>query len=125
MMRITFTLILMLVLMAGCYYESEEQLYSGSGTPCDTASVTYSGTIKPILATNCLACHNSGDYNALGGGNNLEEFSTLRSLAEQGTLMKAVTHQAGYSPMPKGGEKLDTCTIQKISKWIENGAQNN
>ncbi|HBB92255.1 MAG: hypothetical protein A2X22_12905 [Bacteroidetes bacterium GWF2_49_14] len=125
MIRITFILILMLGIMAGCYYESEEQLYSGSGTPCDTASVTYSGTIKPILTNNCFECHNSVDYNLLGGGNNLEEFSTLRSLAEQGTLMKAVTHQPGYSFMPKGREKLDTCSIQKISKWIENGTQNN
>lgn len=124
-MRITFTLILLLALMAGCYYESEEQLYSGSGTPCDTASVTYSGTIKPIIANNCLACHSSIDHNAQGGGINLEEYSSLKMLAEQGTLLKAVTHQSGYSPMPKGGEKLDTCTIQKISTWIEKGAQNN
>jgi hypothetical protein len=32
---------------------------------------------------------------------------------------------AGYSAMPKGGNKLADCQITQVQKWIQAGALNN
>jgi hypothetical protein len=37
----------------------------------------------------------------------------------------AITHSAGFTPMPKDAAQLSACTIAKIKKWIDDGAPNN
>jgi ribosomal protein S16 len=41
-----------------------------------------------------------------------------------GKLIPAIDHTGPYQ-MPKGGSMLSDCAIEKIKKWISNGAQNN
>lgn len=109
-----------------CTYNSEEALYGDepSGN-CNTENVTYSKTIKPILTASCYSCHSASTASSFGAGINLENYSQLIAVVNNGKLLGAVTHSPGYPAMPQGGAKLDNCTIEKIKAWINNGAANN
>ena len=111
--------------LAGCYYDNEETLYPSLDKGCDTTSVTYSKSIVPIFQTNCLSCHSTSQNAGSGGNINLEDFSMVQTLALQGNLFGAVTHNSKNSPMPKNGAKIDTCSITRIKIWIDHGAINN
>lgn len=108
---------------SACYYDNEEELYPNTNqTPCDTASVTLSAVVKPILNQHCTGCHNAG---FASGGVDLETYAQLASSANSGKLLSSIKHDGKASPMPKGSAKLDACSIAKIEKWIQLGAKNN
>lgn len=113
----------LLAFVGGCYYDNEEELY-GIET-CDVSSVTYSGTILPELEANCFTCHSSGVFAVLGGGIELEGYNKLKVHVDNGKLVGAVNWRAGFSAMPKGGVKWSDCQIQKLEKWISDGALEN
>jgi Planctomycete cytochrome C len=81
-----------------------------SNTGCDTANVTFSGSIKPILQTYCI---------------NFSTYSGVKANATNGKLLGSIRHDAGFSPMPQNGNKLSTCNIALIKAWIDAGAPNN
>jgi mono/diheme cytochrome c family protein len=94
-------------------------------SPCtDTTPVTYAAVISPIFDTNCRACHGATVYQTLGGGN---DYSTYQGIKNQSAslILGCIQHQAGYDPMPKGGEKISVCDIAKIKAWIDAGQPNN
>ena len=106
-----------------CYYDKEDQIYLLNNAPCDTATVSYLQQVVPILTNNCYACH-SGTA-AAGAGIKLDVHASLAVYANNGILLKAITHSPGASPMPKNGTKLVECNIAKIRTWVRNGAPNN
>jgi hypothetical protein len=108
---------------SGCYYDKEEILYPG--TACDVTGVTYGVTVTNILSPNCYSCHNTATGNASGGGIILDTYTKLVPYVNNGRLMGSINHAGGYSPMPKGATKLNSCDIQKIQAWITAGAPNN
>ena len=111
------------LIITGCYRDVEEQLYPGEGGACDTAGVTYSGAVVSLLTSNgCLSCHSGG---APSGGVLLNSYTSVRAVALNGKLYGAINHSAGFSPMPKGGNKMNSCSINKIKAWIDAGAPNN
>jgi hypothetical protein len=59
------------------------------------------------------------------GNVKLETWADVKIYADNGSLLGSITHQGGYSPMPKGSAKLEDCPIAVIQKWIEMGAPNN
>lgn len=87
--------------------------------PCDTASVTYAGTIAPIIQNSCLGCHNNGTSPNLSG------YSNVKAQVDNGLLICTTTRANGCSPMPKNGPKLSECKLIQIKKWVREGAQNN
>lgn len=93
-----------------------------NATGCDTASVSYSMTIAPIIQNTCLGCHSGS---APSGGINMSSHSGLQAVALNGRLVGAISHDPGYTPMPQGGAQLSACTIAQISAWVEAGAPNN
>jgi hypothetical protein len=105
---------------AGCYYDNGELL--NPVTSCDTLTVTYSGTVNPILTANCTGCHSGANA---PNGIKLDAYSTVKIQANNGFLMGVITHNAGFSQMHKNGNKLSDCSIAKISNWIKAGAPNN
>lgn len=118
-------LIICLCLLGSCYRDVEEQLYpAGSGgTGCDTTAVTYSTTVASILQSNgCVSCHSGG---APSGGISLQTYASVKASAQSGRLYGAINHAAGFSPMPKGGNKMSACHIMKVKAWIDKGALNN
>ena len=120
------TLILFgIIILSGCYYDNVEELYPVASV-CDTANVTYSGTVKPIIDDNCVTCH-SGQ--APSGGVRLETYDQASAAAAiapgtYGSLYGTISHAEGNVPMPQGG-KLSDCNIAKVNAWINAGAPNN
>jgi hypothetical protein len=92
------------------------------GNGCDTVNVTFSGTIRPILQNNCVGCH-SGANPPLGVA--LDSYGGVLSVVNDGRFRKAVNHLPGASAMPKGGNKLPDCTVNKINAWLNKGSSNN
>lgn len=118
-------MLLALALLPGCYMDNEEELYPDDPTAtCDTAIVTYSGTVQPIIASNCATsgCHAGS---APASGYNLESHAGLAAIATNGRLLGTIRHESGYSPMPKNTSKLPDCSIAQITAWVNAGAQNN
>ena len=111
---------LLWVMGTGCYYDKEEVLYPQS--VCDTASVTYSRSVVPILSANCVSCHGG---NTPSAGIKLDAYTGVKIQVDNGRLWGAVSHAVGFSPMPKNGLKMSTCNLTKIKKWIDAGALNN
>jgi hypothetical protein len=124
-MKKIFWIVLITILIYGCYYDSEERLYPKLDQTCDTTGVTFSKSILPVLQTNCFGCHGTTEYSASGGNVNLGDFAQLKQFIEQGNFYGAITHNPLYSPMPKGGVKIDTCSVTKIKIWIDKGALDN
>src|SRR5574338_244756 len=118
------TLLLFAFSLSSCYYDVESQLYPNSNTHCDTVTVTYSTTIRNILLSNtCLGCHSGS---AVSGGNIvLDNYTSVKNYAQNGRLYGSVNHSAGYAPMPQGGNKISSCNILQIKKWIDSGIPNN
>lgn len=115
-------LVLLPILMYGCYNDNAEDLYPSDNSNCDTTNITYTSVIKPIIEANCAlsGCH-------LGIASTGYDFSThtgLATVAGNGRLIAAIEH-TGPDPMPQGAAKLDDCTITKIKKWVSDGAPDN
>lgn len=104
----------------GCQYYNEEDLYPVN--TCDTTGVTYSLTITQILSQNCYECHSAAIHTE---DIILEGYDNVKIYADNGALLGAIRHEAGYAPMPDNGPQLGACDISKIEKWIADGAPNN
>ncbi|MCC6840646.1 MAG: hypothetical protein IT230_10850 [Flavobacteriales bacterium] len=109
-----------LLASGGCYYDVEADLYPRNF--CDTASVTFSGSVQPILQGNCaiLGCH-------VPGGTGTGDFTTYAGFLAQvqnGGVLNAIQHQGNVQPMPPSG-KLPDCQIRQIELWVNAGALNN
>lgn len=108
--------------LAGCYRDNEAELYPVNGA-CDTKAVTYLATVAPLLQGNgCLGCHSSASP---AGNLSLEGYANVKAAAVSGKLYGTISHTAGFSPMPKGGNKMSACNISKIKAWIDAGTLNN
>lgn len=119
-LRLGVVLGMLALMMQSCYYDVEEELYGTQ--PCDTSNVTFAGTVQPILNLNCVSCHSGPNP---PGNVSLDSYNNVKIQADNGALMGALNHAAGYSPMPKNGSKLSTCERRKIQLWIDGGTQNN
>ncbi len=98
----------------------EEVLYPSQ--ECKKENMSYSNDIVPILSDNCYVCH---DKNVRFGGIVVDNYQDLILNADNGVLIGAISHSAGYSPMPQNSPQLLDCEIQKIEMWIMEGAKNN
>ena len=89
---------------------------------CDTADVSFSGFVKPLLENNCHGCHSGASPS---GGIDLSTHANIEVVANNGKLYGAIAHEAGFKPMPQNGDQLDDCDIDKIKSWIDSGALDN
>jgi hypothetical protein len=114
----------MMSLLTACYYDSEEYLYPQLGNPCDTTNVTYSLSVEPILENNCYGCHSNSNA-AFGGNIRLEDYPDVLIKALDGSLLGAISHISGYTPMPLGTARMEECKITTIRVWIQAGSPDN
>lgn len=122
---IKISLIVLIALVTGCYYDSEEKLYPQLSTSCDLTNVTFAATVTPILQASCFSCHSNSNAANSGGGIKVQNYADVLTIVKNGKLMGAVNHSNGYQAMPKGGGKLTDCEINQLQKWIDNGTLNN
>lgn len=120
---ILFVVSIVVLLTAGCYYDSEEALFPILPGSCDTSSVSYSTDIAPLMNDYCLLCHSTSAAPSLGNNISLEGYSDFAAQAER--VLSSISHEQGFSPMPKGGGKLTDCSIDKVTAWINQGKSNN
>ena len=104
----------------GCSFDNEEEYYAD--LMCDTANVTYSGSVAPIIATNCTSCHSPS-----GGFVNFQTYDDLKMYIDENPSMipTSIRHGVGVEPMPQAAPKLPECDIRKIELWILAGYPNN
>ncbi len=93
-----------------------------TNTLCDSAGISYSSKVEPIINISCKGCHSGSNP---GGGITLNSYATVVAQANNGKLLGSIIHAAGYSPMPKNSAALSTCEIGIIRNWISEGTQNN
>ncbi|TVQ50894.1 MAG: cytochrome c [Saprospirales bacterium] len=113
-------LVFSLLLLAGCEYDTEEDLFPNS--KCDTENVSYLSDILPILELNCIVCHSQSVAEA---GIVLEGYDNLKFWVDNGRVQGSIKHEVGFSPMPPLGYELSDCEVNKILSWIELGAPEN
>ncbi len=89
---------------------------------CDTDNVTFSQVVYPIIKNSCEGCHGVNNPSA---GISLTNHTQIQTIAQNGSLLGTVAHQSGFVPMPYNQQKLDSCKIDQIRIWLENGALDN
>ena len=122
LMRRFLVLLLIVCGMSSCYYDTVEELYPQ--VTCDTANVTYSGTIKPLLDQYCATsgCHNAPTPT---GWDFTRHDRVKQAATVNNRLLRSITHSTGAAAMPKDMPKLDDCAIAKFRIWIDAGCPEN
>jgi hypothetical protein len=127
-MKIILTALITIVSLSffeSCYYDKKDLLYPDGKTPCDTAIVAkFSSEVLPIMNVSCnvTGCHGT---TSAAGGVILDTYAGVKAQAINGRLMGSMNQTGGYSAMPRGAAKLNSCTLIKIQQWINSGTPNN
>jgi cytochrome c5 len=90
---------------------------------CDTSISRFSVEVKQVFTAYCYSCHSTANALSLGGGNDLQDYQTVKAYADFGRLMSDINFSGGNN-MPKNGTKMPGCQINKILAWINKGAKN-
>jgi len=115
--------VFLLSLAAACTSDSDEEVTpQPQPQQCNTENVAFASTVKPILSANCYSCHSTA---VATNGIVLDTYAGVKKQADNGSLVGAISHAAGFKPMPQGGAKLSDCNIAKIKKWVDDGAKDN
>ena len=111
----------LIIYLSGCYYDKEAELYPFTNN-CDTTNVTFSGSVAPVMASNCNGCHSGASASA---GVKTDNYNDLLVIVNNGKLWGTVNHDPGFKPMPQNAQILPVCDRSKIKIWITAGAPNN
>lgn len=103
---------------SSCYKDNKEDMYPVTAT-CDTTTVSYAANIQPIISNSCTTsgCHDA----TASGGFDMRTYAGVKAVADVNRLLAVVTSGS----MPKNGAKLDDCSINKLTRWVNLGALNN
>ncbi len=118
--KIQFWMMLLFIgiLSISCKHEPEDIAQPSPEPPadtCDTTNVSFTAAVLPIFQNNCYSCHSGASPS---GGLDLSDYEQLAFVAQNGSLLGSIRHEAGFSPMPQGLPKLSECEIATIAKWI-------
>lgn len=119
----------LLVGIYGCYSDKYQEMYPTPQKPnlCDTTTISYKNDIKTILDSKCnLVCHS-----ATGTSIDLTDTSVLQKQTvnrDSSNLVLDINFiivkkgKLSTHAMPQGGQQLDQCSINKITRWVHLGA---
>ena len=113
-------LLLVSELMVSCTADKAAMPKPKKNSLCDSITFTFSGTVKPILMTNCATpyCH---DKNAANG--DLTNYAGVKNFIDNGSFSKRVI-SGTPSWMPPNGS-LPEKEKNEIECWLNDGAMNN
>jgi hypothetical protein len=113
---------LLVCLIFGCKHAPDIS-YTPKKT-CDTASVSYSRDVLPVLQQYCYDCHAGS---AAINGFDFTVFANIQLLALDSTehYLPDVLFKANLRMPPAPLPLVDSCSIHKISAWVNQGARNN
>lgn len=109
--------------LSSCYYDNKEDLYKNFDTSCDTTGViSYSMELQSVFMNNCAI---SGCHSGPTPQSNLDLglYADVKSIADNGNLVGRITGSSGPLMPPSGS--LSACDIEKITVWVNRGANNN
>jgi uncharacterized membrane protein len=89
---------------------------------CNTENVSFSDVVQPVIVTHCQGCHSGSSPS---GGIDLSTHAGVKTVADNGKLIGAISWSPGFEAMPQGGDQLSDCTVDKIESWVNAGAPNN
>ena len=96
-----------------------------TGTVCDTASISFSAKIVPLMETHCGSKDNScHTQSAKKGGVYLDSYDGVKDAIGK-KLYSSIVWDGNTTRMPFGRSKLDNCTISIVNSWINQGMKNN
>ena len=87
---------------------------------CDTTANRYSLFVKPLILAKCQGCHSGSTPQ---GNISLATYASVRTVALNGKLYASLARPSNW--MPKGGAKLDDCSLAKLKAWVDSGAPEN
>jgi hypothetical protein len=111
------------IFFVSCYYDNEEALYPALTTSCDTTNVTFSVTVVSLLNNSCYSCHSNNTAAAMGNNIRLQDYADVK--ARNVSVAGSMKHTGSYSPMPKNGGMVNSCSINQFDIWVRNGMLNN
>ncbi len=125
--KLNLLLLTLAAVLYGCTDKKADQITPDPDDPgitCDTANLSFSADIMPILQQSCatVGCHNASTR---AGGYNMNNFAGFDAAVKKGRVRGAINHQSGYVSMPQMAAKLSDCEITKIEHWITIGSPDN
>jgi len=119
-----FVILFFILSFNECTYNKEDVLYSTKTNTCDTTNITFQAKVAPIFAQNCLICHGNAVSPPDGGGIRLQDYQDVKANIDR--VYGAMSHKAGFIPMPLGSTStIDPCQIKIVRIWKDAGAPNN
>jgi hypothetical protein len=119
LLRITAGIVVVIVLLASCYYDKSDLLY-GNNTHCNGVNSKFSTVISPMVQSKCsyAGCHDAGTG---AGGTVLENYSQISASANK------INQQcvASRAMPPIGYPALSDSDRISLQCWIDAGAPNN
>jgi hypothetical protein len=126
-MQKTYIYFLLLV-FAACTKDKAELIKPKPlSSGCDTSmNISYAKDIVPIMNKSCGAMDNNCHTSAAASGQVILDLQIgVNFIALDGRLLSSIIWDGKTSFMPKTGTKLPDCDINKIRKWINEGAPDN
>ena len=121
-MNKNLTLIIILISAVACSWENEETLFP-EDLICDTLNVSFVNDVVPILTNNCYSCHSNANAPDFAFGISFEDYNNVA--ASSNLIVGAINHRAGFPAMPRNADMLDTCSIDIIEAWVNDGSPDN
>ena len=97
----------------------DEEMMDPADT-CETEDLTYTNFAASLINGSCavVGCHGEGTNLTF----EMHNYETAKIAVDFGRIVGAINHESGFSPMPRGGTKLNDCNIDKLTAWINDGA---
>ena len=89
---------------------------------CEKTDVSYSKDIAVIMRNSCNGCHAS---NVATAGVVTDSYDALSRLLPNNRLLGAISWENGFSRMPFNQDQIDSCNIELVKTWINEGGKNN
>jgi hypothetical protein len=108
------------MLYQSCYYDKFDEIHPMASyvNTCDTSLAnTYTASVNLIMQVNCVSCHSSS---APSGNVSLDNYSGVKAVAANGSMMGSINHSSGYNAMPPSLQ-IQSCEIAKLQLWINAG----
>ncbi|WP_309642153.1 hypothetical protein [Flavobacterium sp.] len=87
------------------------------------ANVTYTEHVRPIIQSNCIACHQDPPIN--GAPMPLTDYEKVKQAVLTRPLLDRISRtQGAEGMMPNGGQRLPQYKIDIIAKWQAQNFQN-
>lgn len=103
--------------------QGAQNLFCNSDTICEIPDMpSFETDIFPIIDTYCEGCHSGSNP---WGGIFLRNYSDVKQRVDSGQLMAVIRHEPGFPMMPNNMDKLDSCLIETIQTWVDNGGPDN